>query len=150
MSIYYNKEQRWALRYISLKDGTEKVCYPRSEEKKNEQLAICKQKGITVLSCKKLYPFSTEKNQHNFDLIHNICMNTMHDMETGEIPWDGAEYDKLFELKEKAEKYFGLELPVAWLPYEELAEAKEIATAAILHRQEACIRNGRPDLVTYC
>lgn len=146
----YQKEVRYELRYVSSKTGTEKVCYPRSEEKKNEQLAVCKQNGIKVLSCKKLYPFSTEKNQHNFDLIHTVCMNAMHDMESGETPWDEAEYDKLYALKEKAEKYFCLELPIAWLPYEELVEAREIATAAILHRQEACIRNGRPDLVNYC
>ena len=150
MNNYYPKEQRWALRYISQKDGTEKVCYPRSEEKKNEQLSLCKQRGITVLSCKKLYPFSTEKNQHNFELIHNICMNTLHDMETGEVEWDDAEYDRLTALKDKSEKFFCLELPVAWLPYDELVEAKEIAAAAVIHRQEACIRNGRPDLVSYC
>lgn len=150
MTEFYSKEQRWALRYISKKDGTEKVCYPRSEEKKHEQLDICKQNGITVLSCKKLYPFSTEKNQHNFDLIHSICMNAMSDMEAGETEWNEAEYNRLETMKEKAEKFFCLPLPVAWLPWEELREAKELANLAILHRQEACIRNGRPDLVTYC
>ena len=36
------REQRWELRYVSIKDGKEKNCYPRSEEKKNEQLAICR------------------------------------------------------------------------------------------------------------
>lgn len=150
MNNYYTKEQRWALRYISLKDGTEKVCYPRSEEKKNEQLDLCKQKGITVLSCKKLYPFSTEKNQHNFELISNVCFNAMHDMMAGETEWDEAEYDRLAVMKEKAEEFFCLPLPLAWLPWEDLREAKELANLAILHRQAACIRNGRPDLVTYC
>lgn len=150
MAYRYNKEQRWALRYISKKDGTEKVCYPRSEEKKNEQLATCKRNGITVLSCKKLYPFSTVKNQHNFELIRNICFNTMHDMEHGETQWNGDEYDRLDAMKEKADYFFGLPLPVAWLPWDEYCEAKELANTAIIHRQEACIANGRPDLVTYC
>lgn len=147
---YYKKEERWALTYVSSKDGTTKVCYPRSKEKKEEQLAICKERGIKVLSCKKLYPFSTEKNQHNFELIRNICWNTMYDMQSGEIPYDEAEYDRLEATKEKADRFFGLPLPIAWLPYEEWSEAKELATAAIIHRQEACIRNGRPDLVQYC
>lgn len=146
----FKREQRYELRYVSRIDGTEKVCYPRSEEKKEEQIAICKQKGITVLSCKKIYPFSTEKNQHNFELIHNICMNAMHDMEVGETEFDDDEYSRLEELKNKAEKYFLLPLPIAWIPWEELREANELANLAILHRQEACIRNGRPDLVTYC
>ena len=109
MKYTYAKEQRWALRYISKIDGTERVCYPQSEQKKNEQLDLCKQKGITVLSCKKLYPFSTEKNQHNFDLIHSICMNAMHDMETGEAEWNSTEYDRLEAMKEKAEKF------IAWI-----------------------------------
>lgn len=150
MNELYNKEQRWELRYISAKDGTEKVCYPRSEEKKNEQLDLCKQKGITVLSCKKLYPFSTEKNQHNFDLIHNICMNRMNDMFIGEAEWNEEEYDRLESMKEKAEEFFCLPLPIAWLPYDKLAEARELAQMAIIHRQNACIEAGRPDLVAHC
>ena len=147
---YYQKEDRFALRYISNKDGKEKVCYPRSIEKKNEQLAYCKAHGIRVISCVKLYPFSTEKNQHNFELINNICYCRLHDMAYGEVPMDRAEFDRLSELKEKAERFFCLPLPVAWLPYEDWREAKELAQMAILHRQEACIANGRPDLVTYC
>jgi hypothetical protein len=150
MNSYYPKSQRWALRYISKRDGAERICYPQSEEKKNEQLAICKDRGITVLSCRKLYPFSTEKNQHNFDLIHNICMNRMDDMRTGEVAWNESEYDRLDALREKAEKYFLLPAPIAWLPYEELVEARELAAMAVLHRQEACIANGRPDLVAGC
>lgn len=146
----YNKEQRWELRYVSLMNGEEKCCYPRSEEKKNEQIALCKEKGITVISCKKLYPFSTEKNQHNFELIHNICMNRINDMYIGEAEWDDDEIKRLEELKEKSEEFFCLPLPIAWLPWEKHCEARELANMAIMHRQDACIRNGRPDLVTYC
>lgn len=146
----YKKENRFALRYISNKTGTEKVCYPRSIEKRDEQLAYCKAHGIRVVSCKKLYPFSTERNLHNFELICNVCFNRMHDMRSGEVPMDEAEYQKLDELCERAQVFRGLPLPVAWLPWEELSEAREIAAAAVLHRQEACIAAGRPDLVTYC
>lgn len=145
----YRKETRYELRYLAA-DGTAKVCYPRSEEKRDANLALCKEKGIRVISCKKLYPFSMERNQHNFELIRNICLNTMSDMDSGEIPFDRAEYDRLSDLKEKADRFFCLPLPVAWIPWETYRDAKELATMAILHRQDACIAAGRPDLVTYC
>lgn len=144
------REERFELQYISKKDGTRKSCFPRSAEKKEEQLRLCREHGITVISCRKLYPFSTEKNQHNFALVANICANRMHDMNMGNAPMNAAEYDRLEALKEKADRFFCLELPVAWLPYEEWAAAKELSNMAINHRQEACIAAGRPDLVTYC
>lgn len=50
-------EERFQVRYISKKDGQEKVFCPRSKAKLDEQLAICEENGIRVLSCKKLYPF---------------------------------------------------------------------------------------------
>lgn len=145
----YRRQQRWALRYVK-QDGTEKTYTATSEEKKQQALATCKANGYRVISCKKLYPFNTEANQHNFDLIHNICMNAMYDMDSGEAPYDAAEYDRLAETKEKVERFFCLPLPTAWLPWDEWSEAKELATAAIVHRQEACIAAGRPDLVQYC
>lgn len=144
------KEQKWELRYISKKDGKEHNCYPNSEEKKNEQLKICKERGIKVIHCKKLYPFSTMKNQHNFELINNICHNTMYNMEAGEIEWNEAEFNRLADLQEKAERFFLLPLPVAWLPWEDWKDAKELASMAVIHRQNACIEAGRPDLVAYC
>lgn len=82
---YYPRKQRWELRY-QLADGTPKTYHPTSEEKKEQALATCKANGYRVISCKKLYPFNTEKNQHNFDLIHNICMNAIFDMDSGETP----------------------------------------------------------------
>ena len=145
-----NREQRWELRYVSIKDGKEKNCYPRSEEKKNEQLAICREKGIKVIHCKKLYPFSTIKNQHNFDLIHSICFNRIYDLRDGAPEAYKGEWDRLGEMDEKAQRFFGLELPVAWLAYEDWRDAKELANMAIMHRQDACIANGRPELVALC
>ena len=143
------RETRFELTY-KLANGTVKTCYPRSEEKRDENLAYCRERGIEVISCRKLYPFNTMKNQHNFDLIHSICFNRMHDMEHGEVAWDGEEYDKLDAMKKDAERFFCLDLPVAWLPWEDWKRAKELSDNAIIHRQEACIANGRPDLVKYC
>ena len=117
---------------------------------KNEQLAICREKGIKVIHCKKLYPFSTIKNQHNFDLIHSICFNRIYDLRDGAPEAYKGEWDRLEEMDEKAQRFFALELPVAWLPYEDWRDAKELANMAIMHRQDACIANGRPELVALC
>lgn len=142
------REERFELRYIM--NGTERVCYPRSIEKKDSNLRKCKERGIKVVSCKKLYPFNTEKNQHNFMLIENVCRNRMDDMNMGEIPYNEAEYNELEKTAEKAGELFCLELPIAWLPWEQWKDAKEIAERGILHRQNACIEAGRLDLVQYC
>lgn len=144
------KEQRWELRYVSKIDGTVKNCYPQSEEKKAEQLAICKEKGIKVIHCKKLYPFNTWNNQHNFALIRNIAQNELYEiyMNNKKVPDD--EIARLESLKEKSERLFGLPLPVAWLPWEDWKDAHELSQMAILHRQEVCIASGKSDFVTYC
>ena len=149
----YKKEQKWEFKYAKpTTDGGEvvKTCYPKSEEKRDENKETCKALGYRIISIKKLYPFNTYANQHNFELIRNICFNDMDDMRIDEKEYDEAEYDRLEHLKDRADYYFCLPLPVAWLPWEEWSEAKELATMAILHRQDCCIENGRPDLVTYC
>lgn len=144
------KEERFCITYISKKDGSTKKCYPQSREKKDEQMAICKERGIKVLKCEKLYPFNTYKNQHNFELINNICYIAIHEMLDNERPWDEAEFDRLEATKEKAEKYFCYPLPIAWVPYTEWKEMKELSETAIIHRQNACIEAGRPELVALC
>ena len=149
----FRKENRFEFRYeVPTKSGDweQKVCYPKSVEKKEENIRKCKELGYKIISCKKLYPFNTYANQHNFELIRNICFNEMDDMTIGEKKFDQAEYDRLEKLKDKADRFFCLDLPTAWLPYEDWKDAKELATMAILHRQDACIANGRPDLVAYC
>lgn len=145
----FQKEDRYRMT-VAMTDGTIKTYYPTSKEQKNKNYNIFRLRRYKILECVKLYPFNTERNQHNFELIHNICFNDMHDMETGEKPWDEELYDILEKRKERAEYFFCLPLPLAWIPYTELEEAKEMATAAILHRQNACIEHGRPDLVQYC
>ena len=90
------------------------------------------------------------KNQHNFMLIENICANKMHDMEMGEIPWDGDEYDRLQARKDRAAYFFCWSSPIGWLTWEEWQDAKEISVSAVLHREEKCIEAGRYDLIQYC
>lgn len=149
----YKKEQRFEIRYeVPTSEGnrSEKVVRPRSEEAKDRNLQKIKELGYRLVSCKKLYPFSTEKNQHNFMLVANICKNTMYDMMSGEIPYNNDEYIRLDELHDKADKYFCYPLPVAWVPWEDLKEMKELATMAVNHRMDACERAGRYDLLKYC
>lgn len=133
------REERFELVYIG-KDGTERRCYPRSVAKKEENLRVCKEQGIKVISCKKLYPFNMMKNQHNFALIANIAYNTMWDMEHEERPWNTDEYNRLAETREKAERFFTMPLPIAWVPWEDYKEMKELAIAAECHRDAACAR----------
>lgn len=130
------REERFEMVYIN-GNGEEKRCYPRSVEKKEANIKFAKEHGLKVVSCKKLYPFSMERNQHNFELISNICSNTMYDMDMGVIPMDEAEFDRLAALREKADKYFCYDLPIAWVPWDELKEMKELAAAAICHRDAA-------------
>lgn len=149
----YQREQRFEIRYeVPTAEGnwSEKVIRPRSEEAKDRNLQKIKQYGYRLVSCKKLYPFSTEKNQHNFMLVANICANTMYDMMSGEIKYDNDEYIRLDDLKDKADKYFCYPLPVAWVPWEDLKEMKELAAMAVNHRMDACERAGRYDLLKYC
>lgn len=147
------KEERFEIRYaVPTAEGnwSEKVIYNTSKEKAGSNKARIKELGYKFISCKKLYPFSTMKNQHNFNLISDICHNRMHDMEMGEIEWNDSEYDRLENMKNRADEFFCLPLPIAWLPWEDWKDAKELSENAIVHRQNACIANGRPDLVKYC
>ena len=147
------KEQKWEFVYAVLgADGEEKikVCYPRSEEQKKENALKCEKLGYRVVSVKKLYPFNTEKNQHNFFLISNICKNSIWDMECGCKEYDAAEIERLEKLQEKADRLMELDLPVAWIPWEEWQDAKQLSDMAVLHRQECCVANGRYDLISYC
>lgn len=141
-------EQRYRIDYEV--NGEIKTCYPKSEESKNKNLEICKERGYKVIKAIKLYPFSTSKNQHNLMLVQNGCYNKMYDMDMGYIPYNKREYDRLYELAEKAEKLFCLELPVAWVDGKTLREAKRISQMAVEYRVDRCIENGRYDLIQYC
>ena len=144
------KEQRFKIRYISKKDGTEKVCIPRSEEAKNEQLKKAKDAGIKVISCTKLYPFSSLRNQHNFSFVADRTLNIMHDMLMGDVEYNEAEFEKLQKMHDRANELFCLEFPVAWLEWKDLKDAKELSMMAINWRIDTCERAGRYDLIQYC
>ena len=153
--IYYNafrtykKEDRYEMEYEG-RNGERAHCYPRSKEQLEENKRVLKENGRKLYKVTKLYPFSTNKNQHNFDLIHNVARNTMTDMDNGKIPYNWKEYERLDELADKAEKYFCYPLPVAWVSWEELQEMKELAALAVEHRSNACVEAGHPELVRYC
>ena len=141
-------EQRYRIDYEV--DGKIKSCYPKSEANKRRNLEVCKENGYKVIKVCKLYPFSTNKNQHNFMLIKNRCYNTMYDMDIGIIPYDRKEYSRLYDLADKADKFFCLELPVAWLDWDTFTEAKRVAQMAVDYRIETCVNRGRFDLIQYC
>ena len=147
MSKFYN-EQMWEQQFEI--DGEVKTYYPRSEEVMKKNLEIANDKGYKKILSRKLYPFNTMKNQHNFALIANICFNRMYDMNAGDIEYNEEEYKKLEAMKEKADRFFCLDLPVAWLPWNEWEDATALSEMAIVHRQYTCIENDRPDLVKYC
>lgn len=147
------RDQKWQFMYaVPTAGGSEdiKVVYPKSKEMVEKNRAVCKEKGYRVVSVKKLYPFSTMKHQHDFDHVSNICFNRMYDIENGEPEAYEGEYDKLAEAKEKADEFFLLPLPVAWIPWEDHQKATELVAWSVNARQEACIKAGRYDLVSAC
>lgn len=143
------KQEKYQFNYKTA-DGADKVCYPRSKEQIAANRQRCRELGFTVLSVKKLYPYSMEKNQHNFELIANRCFNIMADMDAGEIPYDAAEYDRLYEMREKAQRFFCYGGGIAWVPWEDLKEMRELAASAVEIRVQTCVRTGRLDLIKYC
>jgi hypothetical protein len=143
-----NRELRYKINYVDA-DGKNKSIVVTGKDKAEKYATAYKEKGYKVTTT-KLYPFSTNKNQHNFMLVKNRCYNTMYDMDTGNIPYDKAEYNKLYELSQKADEFFGLPLPIAWLDWKTVREAKKIAQMAVDYRMETCIKNGRYDLLQYC
>lgn len=130
------REERYDFTYINSM-GKEKTEQVRSKDRLNKCLQTCDELGYKVLCWRKLYPFSTMRHQHDFDHINNICANKMYDMESGIIPWDEAEYDRLAKTREKAQEFFCMPLPVAWVPWQTYSEMKELATASIVHRDIA-------------
>ena len=98
----------------------------------------------------KQYPFSMEKNAHNFFLVSNVCANRMYDMQSGDIPFDRAEYERLDALKRKADRFMSLGRGVVWVDGRTLGEMREVSALAVEHRVNACIEAGREDLVKYC
>lgn len=140
------KVEKWGIWYsVPTAEGDWKEKYIRvtSKEKLNHNLDLIKKYGYRLDKYRKLYPFNMEKNQHNFELIHNIAMNELYDIWNGLKKVSDEEYARLEEAKEKSEKFFCAELPIAWIPWDEYEQMKEMATAAEIHRDAANARAGR-------
>ena len=133
--IPIQRQERFEMVYVD-EYGKTRYCYPKSREQKDRNLQVIKERNLKLLRVTKLYPFSTMRNQHNFDLISNICANTMYDMQNGDIAFDEDEYERLAETRDKAQKFFCMDLPVAWVPWETYREMKEMAASACCHRDE--------------
>lgn len=150
------KEERF--RQIFVIGGEKMTYYPKDTATKDRNLEIAKKKGYEIVEkATKLYPFNIEKNQHNFELIRNICFNRMTDMEDGEIEWDGEAYQKLADLKDEANECWDIafmrsrENPnIAWIDGQLYHKAKKLVELAVNHREAKCIEAGRIDLLQYC
>lgn len=121
--------------------------YLRGEERKDKFVQQAKQLGIVhkVLKC---YPINMEQNQHNFELISNVCANAQWDMVNGDIPYNEKKYDMLEEARKDAERFFcaygQFNSPVSWFVWEDYKRAKDLIAWANNHRMEACERAGVP------
>ena len=144
----YKKEERFEMIYEA--KGERRSCYPRSLEQKDKNIEKCRELGYKVLSCKKLYPFNTAANQHNFMLVSNVAFNRIRDMENGEVQWNDAEIERLEDLKRKADECFEWPLPTAWRPWNEIQEAKQLVVLAVEHRVNANIAAGNTAWLQYC
>ena len=133
------REERYEFTYIN-KDGLAKTERVKSKEHFDKCLKTCEELHYPVVRKCKLYPFSTLRNQHNFQLIANICYNRIWDMEHDVIPYNADEIERLEARRTAAEEFFCYDLPVAWVPWETYKEMKELATAAICHRDEVNAR----------
>ena len=133
------REDHFEIVYINDR-GETCYCYPRSIEQRDRNVEYLNRRNMKIVRITKLYPFNTYKNQHNFDLINNICANTMYDMESGEIEWDDAEFERLEKTRRKAQEFFAMPLPIAWVPWPTYKAMKEMSAAAVCHRDEANAR----------
>ena len=105
----------------------------------------------------KTYPFSTQKHAHDIEFYRNRLFNTMHDMESGEIPMDAKRYDRIYEMYngELEELYNAVcyntrDGRISYLTGPQIALAKKIVTWASETRANSCIERGRLDLLQYC
>lgn len=102
----------------------------------------------------KRYPFSAAKHAHDIEFYHNYLRNVAYDMESGEIPWDEARYDRITamldgDLLELQYEFTGCP-PVVYLTGKQIGLAKKIVAWASEKRCATCIEHGRYDLIKYC
>ena len=107
------------------------------------------------MSTEKRYPFSTAKHAHDIEFYHNRISNIMSEMESGEIPFDRARDERLYDmrygpLEELMNAMCGACGQVIYLTGKQIGLAKKIVAWASNTRAESCIARGRYDLVKYC
>lgn len=103
----------------------------------------------------KLYPFSVQKHAHDIEYRKNRVWLTMRDMESGEIPWDDAQYDKLeSELEALRDLYdaviFGGNGRIAYLTGKQIGLAKECVAWASNSRASHLVEAGKTQYLQYC
>lgn len=128
-------------------NGEQVKRYLRGDERKDKFVEQAKQLGV-VHRVQKCYPINMERNQHNFELISNICANEMYDMDDGVIPYNAEEYAMLQQAKADAERFFcscGMfNSSISWFVWDDWKRAKELMAWAVNHRMDACERAGIP------
>ncbi len=104
----------------------------------------------------KTYPFSVRKHAHDIEFYRNRLFITMHDMESGEIPWDDDRYDRIHDmyygpLEDLSNMMFSSRDGITvQLTGSQIALAKRIVIWASETRANSCIERGRLDLLQYC
>lgn len=104
----------------------------------------------------KTYPFSVQKHAHDIEFYRNRLLNTMSDMESGEIPMDAEKYDQMYdfchgELEELYEAMFdSRDGKVVYLSGKQIALAKEIVAWASNTRAGSLIKVGKTQYLQYC
>ena len=103
----------------------------------------------------KKYPFSVQKHAHDIEYRKNKIWIAMRDMESGEIPWDENQYDKMErELDELSDLLdavlFGGNGRIAYLTGKQIGLAKECVAWASCSRADILIENGKTEYLKYC
>lgn len=149
----YKREQKWEQKYMvpTRESGwVERIVYPNTPEQRDRNAIRIRELGYRPVSCKKLYPFSMERNGHNIDLINTLCANRLHDWYMGDLEISGDEAEALEALKRETEAYLSGADQIVWVPWDTHKRLTELSAMAVEHRANACIEAGRPDLVKYC
>lgn len=103
----------------------------------------------------KKYPFSVQKHAHDIEYRKNKVWNTLRDMESGEIPWDDKEYDRLQDLLDQLRGLldvvqFGGNGYVVYLTGKQIGLAKECVAWASESRANSLIAAGKAQYLKYC
>lgn len=139
------KESRWEIRFISSRNGWKTTEIAYSDQEKDRMLRKLSESGEQVLRCRKLYPFSTMHYGHHFGMQYFRCSLRIDEIESGQPEKYSGEKEYLMGIAKRAQEFERLPFPVAWLPFDELRDAKQIVEMSIKCSKQACIDNGFPE-----